>query len=144
LSPFDIESAARLARRRAGSDVRRPGGERRELVLPSDFRQLDLHAHDARERALDFHVEAGQDRNAAPVIAVLIGVPGIPAAAQLAAVCAPLAHVGLRRDGALRGRDTRQQLPCEGGDHDQLSSAEEARVSSPAPLNRHSWASRGD
>jgi hypothetical protein len=25
-----------------------------------------------------------------------------------------------------------------------LSSAEEARVSSPAPLNRHSWASRGD
>src|SRR5262245_41242556 len=63
--------AARLARRRACRDIRRPGGKRRQVVFPSDFRQENFHAHDPRERALDFHVKAGQDRNPTSVIAVL-------------------------------------------------------------------------
>jgi hypothetical protein len=137
------EPAARLVRRRAGCDVRRPGGKRRELVLPSDFRQQNFHAHEARERALDFHVEAGQDRNAPPVIAVLIRVPRIPAAAKLGVVCDQRAEIGLRRDGGLRGRDARQQQPCEGGHCDPPGSSHEARVSSRPPLH-HSWASPGD
>jgi len=35
------------------------------VVLPRDFRKRNFHVHDPRERALDFHIKAGQDRNAA-------------------------------------------------------------------------------
>jgi hypothetical protein len=66
----------------AGRDIRRPGGQRLQMRVPSGFRQEDSHTQDALQCALDFHVEAGQHRNATPVIPVLIRIPGIPAPAQ--------------------------------------------------------------
>ena len=74
--------AARLALCRAGRDIRSPVGKRLQMRVPGDFRQEDFHPQDALQCALDFHVEAGQDRNPAPVIPVLVRIPGIPAAAQ--------------------------------------------------------------
>src|SRR5437016_4927529 len=69
------------------------------MVLPSDFRQENFHAHDPRERALDFHVKAGQDWNAPPVIAVLIGIPWIPAAAKVCGIGCSGGRIGVRRAG---------------------------------------------
>ena len=55
------------------------------MVLPGDFRQIDLDGHDTRERALDFHVKAGKNGNPTLVIAILVGIPRIPATAQVIA-----------------------------------------------------------
>jgi hypothetical protein len=87
------------------------------MVLPSDFWQENFHAHDARERALDFHVKAGQDWNAPPVIAVLIGIPWIPAAAKVRRFGCPAGQIGIGRGGVLCGRAAGQQEPCEGDRH---------------------------
>src|SRR5262245_63388759 len=84
------------------------------MILPSDFWQDNFHAHDPRERALDFHVEAGQDWNAPPVIAVLIGIPWIPAAAKLCRIGPSGGQIGIRRRRVLCGRAAGQQEPCEG------------------------------
>src|SRR5262245_18556599 len=54
--------AARLARRRACRDIRRPGGKRRQEVFPSDFRQENFHTQDAREGALAKPVRIGTPR----------------------------------------------------------------------------------
>jgi hypothetical protein len=62
-------------------------------------------------------MKAGQDRNPALVIAVLIGIPRIPAAAKVTAVGESRRHIGLRHDEGLRVRDVDQRKPCE-GDHD--------------------------
>src|SRR5262249_45747790 len=90
------------------------GGERRKMVLPSDFWQENFHAHDPRERALDFHVEAGQDWNPTLVIAVLIGIPRIPAAAKVCRIGSSGGQIGIRRRRVLCGRPACQQEPCEG------------------------------
>ena len=55
------------------------------MILPGDFRKVNFDTHDTRERALDFHVKAGEDWNPALVIVVLIRVPRIPATAQVIA-----------------------------------------------------------
>ena len=53
------------------------------MLVPGDFGQGDVDAENARQRALDLDVEPGDDGRAALVIAVLIGIPRIPAAVQL-------------------------------------------------------------
>jgi hypothetical protein len=86
------------------------------MVLPSDFRQDNFHAHDPRKSALDFHVEAGQDWNPTSIIAVLIGIPWIPAAAKVCRIGYSGGQIGIRRGRVLCGRDAGKQEPCE-GDH---------------------------
>src|SRR5262249_56836697 len=85
------------------------------MVLPSDFWQENFHAHDPRERALDLHVKAGQDWNPTPVIAVLIGIPWIPAAAKLCRIGYSGGQIGIRRGGGLCGPAPRPQKASEGG-----------------------------
>src|SRR5215471_20809027 len=84
------------------------------MVLPSDFRQKNFHAHDPPERALDFHVKAGQDWNVPPVIAVLIRIPWIPAAAKVCRIGCSGGQIGIRRRRILCGRAAGRQEPCEG------------------------------
>src|SRR5262249_7125601 len=77
------------------------------MVLPGDFRQIDFNRHDACERPLDLHVTTGENRHPALVIAVLIGIPWVPAAAQIIAAGFGLG-LGLRR------RQASQQEPRKG------------------------------
>ena len=97
---------------------RRPRYPQSRRPAPPDarsrrFRQEDFHAQDALHCALDFPVEAGQDRNSTPVIPVLIRIPGIPAAAQRICVRVSRAQVRLWRHGGLRGRDAGRCEACE-------------------------------
>ena len=121
--------AARLAPGRAGRDIRSPGGKRLQMRVPSGFRQEDFHAQDALQCALDFHVEAGQDRNPTPVIPVLIRIPGIPAAAQRICVRVSRAQVRLWRHGSLRGRDAGR---CEAREDDRRESGNHPWPRAPA------------
>jgi hypothetical protein len=101
LGEIDL-TAARLGLRRTGRDIHGPAGERRQLIVPGALRQHEFHAHDARQGALDFHVKSGEDLDPAAVVAVLIGIPRIPAAAQAIVVSW----------SRLRRRDAHQQEPA--------------------------------
>ena len=90
-------------------DVGPPVGERCQMIFPGHLRQRNFDPQDARERPLDLNVEAGQDRNAVPVLAVLIRIPGIPAAAKVMAVSSARGRARMWHFRSLRGGDTRRR-----------------------------------
>jgi hypothetical protein len=103
------EGLALRARSRARRDVGPPVGKRRQMLFPGHLRQRNFDPQNARERPLDLHVEAGQDRHAVPVLAVLIRIPRIPAAAKVMAVSSAHGRARMWHFQSLRGGDARRR-----------------------------------
>jgi hypothetical protein len=143
------ESLALRARSCARRDVGTAVGERRQMLVPGHLRQRNLDPQDARQRPLDLHVEACEDRHPVPVLAVLI--PLIPAAAKMVAAGGGRGRARMRRFRSRCGGDARRHKRCEDKPQQQnVSSAAryaESRQSSwqPGRHNPHSaddWGSK--